>query len=111
MQSGCTSERERSIGHGFLFWILDSTLRSWVNACFSKLHLGRVIYSNNTASHGSGKGRGLKKGSVKGHCHQGLWGILSGKETIHQQLTGEEGAPWVIYNPHYLAFRPTAFAN
>lgn len=112
MQSGCTSEKERSIRHGF---ILDfsSTIRSWVNACFSKLHLGRVIYSNNTASHGTSRGKGLKRGqrSVKGLCHQGLWDTFSGKETIHQQLTGEEGAPWVIYNQHYVAFRPTAFAN
>lgn len=76
MQSGCTSEKERSIGHGFLFWILDSTLRSWVNACFSKLHLGRVIYSNNTASHGSGKGRGLKRGRLKVTATKGC-GVFS----------------------------------
>lgn len=74
MQSGCTSEKERSIGHGF---ILDfsSTLRSWVNACFSKLHLGRVIYGNIQYSKPWDKwggGGGLKKGLVKGHCHQGL---------------------------------------
>lgn len=24
---------------------------------------------------------------------------------------GEGGAPWVMYNPHYLAFRPGAVAN
>ena len=47
--------------------ILDfiSTLRSWVNACFSKLHLGRVIYSNSTASNGTGEGRGLRGVSLR----------------------------------------------
>lgn len=38
-----------------IVFFLAPLLRSRVNACFSKLHLGRVIYSNNTASHGTGK--------------------------------------------------------
>lgn len=50
-------KKERSIGKMGPF--LDF---SWVNACFSKLHLGRVIYSNNTASHGKGEGlKGVKR--------------------------------------------------
>jgi len=33
-----------------------SSVRSRVHACVSKLHLGKVIYNNNTASHGTGRG-------------------------------------------------------
>lgn len=56
-----------------------------------------------------GKGRGLR--GLKGHCHRGLWDILAGKETIRQLLTGKEGALWVMYCLHYVAFRPIAFSN
>lgn len=34
------------------------------------------------------RGEGSKVSKNTGHCHRGLWDILSGKETIHQQLTG-----------------------
>lgn len=57
VQSGCTSRKRGQSEKWCHFWI--SVPLGWVHACFSKLHLGRVIYSNNTASHG--KGEGLKE--------------------------------------------------
>lgn len=125
--------KKRSIGCGSYlfffccncFFFLAPLFRSRVNACFSKLHLGRVIYSNNTASHGKGKvevGKGRGKGGGRGLSSKGLLppkgcGIFSHWARRRHSLAtdwregGEGGAPRVMYNPHYLAFRPGAGAN